>query len=132
MWIVVRAVANGASSSRPETHWDSVPGIVTSPPVGRPGHTWIGGAPVSDSTRTPICVNASSSGTTGRWWKYFCPVTVTGASASAASPIMKYSVVPELPAVTESCAGWYGPPSTTNVSPSMTTRMPSRRSSSTV
>lgn len=44
--------------------------------------------------------SASSRGPTGRRLKYFCPVTVTGRSASEASPIMKYKVVPELPAET--------------------------------
>jgi hypothetical protein len=57
--------------------------------------------------------SASSSGPTGRRWKYFWPVTVTGASASAASPSMKYSVVPELPAETLARRGRYGPPATT-------------------
>src|SRR5205823_595171 len=39
----VGPLANGASMTSPEIHCDSVPGIVTCPPVGRRAATWIGG-----------------------------------------------------------------------------------------
>src|SRR5579875_3082863 len=100
-------VANGASSSSPEIHCDSVPAIETSPPVGRRGMTEIGGQPSGEDSSTPRPARAASSGPIGRRWKYFCPVIVTGALASDTRPVRKYRVVPELPTDTSGRAGRY-------------------------
>ena len=78
------------ASSRPEIHCESVPAIAHWPPVGRGGcdRDRRPSRP-SDASSTPSSASASSSGPTGRRWKYFWPVSVTGASASEARPIMK-------------------------------------------
>ena len=99
-------VANGASSSRPEIHCDSVPAIDTWPPVGRRGWTAIGGQPSGEDSSTPSPDSACSSGPIGRRWKYFWPTIVTGAVASEVRPVRKYRVVPELPTETSGRDGW--------------------------
>ena len=66
-----------------------MPSIVTRPPRGRRGETVNGGVEPTEETSIPSVESASSRGPTGRRWKYFWPLTVTGASASEASPIMK-------------------------------------------
>ncbi len=103
---VVGEVANGATSSSPETHCERVPAMCTSPPRGRAARTSMGGQSSEDETSSPIWRSAASRGPIGRRWKYFCPVTVTSRSPSAARPTMKYSVVPELPAVMTRRVGW--------------------------
>jgi hypothetical protein len=64
--ITLRPVANGASSSSPEIHCDSVPAIETWPPVGRFGWTEMGGQPSGEDSSTPSPVSACSSGPIGR------------------------------------------------------------------
>jgi hypothetical protein len=74
---------------RPEIHCESMPEMVTWPPLGLRGATSIGGHPAVEDSSTPSPLSASSNGKIGRRRKYFCPTTVTGAPARDAKPVRK-------------------------------------------